>query len=101
MIIQTQKQVAPTAHTTQDTLNPTEFFDERIISWNTLIPYPLRACDLTPCEFFLWPYLKNSIFQQPVDNLDELQHIIVEKINEINNFNHVLRNITIGIGRRV
>jgi hypothetical protein len=33
----------------------------------------------------LWPYLKNSIFQQPVDNLDELQHIIrvVEKIMKV------------------
>jgi hypothetical protein len=49
--------------------------------------YPLRSCD-----FFLWPYLKNSIFQQPVDNLDELQHIIMEKINETSNFNHILNS---------
>jgi hypothetical protein len=68
-----------------------EIFDERIIHRNTPIPYPPR--------FFLWSYLKNSIFQQPIDNLDELlQHIIVEKINEINNFNPVSRNVTNGIG---
>jgi hypothetical protein len=45
----------------------------------------------------LWPYLKNFIFQQPVDNQDELQYI-VKKINESNNFNHVLRNVTNGMG---
>ncbi|CAH1383347.1 unnamed protein product [Tenebrio molitor] len=25
--------------------------------------WPARSCDLTPCDFFLWPYIKISISQ--------------------------------------
>ncbi|CAH1366187.1 unnamed protein product [Tenebrio molitor] len=52
------------AHTTYETLNMIQtFFDRRVICRNTAITYPSRYCDLTPCDFFLCPYLKNSIFQ--------------------------------------
>jgi hypothetical protein len=33
--------------------------------------------DLTPCDFFLWPYLKNSIFEQLVDNLMRAVAILI------------------------
>ncbi|RZB45730.1 hypothetical protein BDFB_015069 [Asbolus verrucosus] len=46
-----------------------EMFD-RIIGRNTAIPWPPRSCDLTLCDFFLWPYIKNSIYTTPVDNLE-------------------------------
>ncbi|KAJ8947720.1 hypothetical protein NQ318_017981 [Aromia moschata] len=32
---------------------------DRIISLNTQTIFPPRSCDLTPCDFLLWPYLKN------------------------------------------
>ncbi|RZC36187.1 hypothetical protein BDFB_015246 [Asbolus verrucosus] len=50
-----------------------EMFDDRIIGRNTAIPWPLRSCDLTSCNFFLWPYIKNSIYTTPVDNLENLR----------------------------
>jgi hypothetical protein len=50
-----------------------EFFDDHIISRNAEIPWPPRSCDLTPCGFFLWLYLKNCVFQTPVANLVNLQ----------------------------
>jgi hypothetical protein len=54
-----QQDGAP-AHTTYETLNMIqENFDRPVINRNTAMTYPLRSCDLTPCDFFLWPYLKN------------------------------------------
>jgi hypothetical protein len=51
---------------------------------NTDITYPSRSCDLTPCDFFLWPYLKNSIIQHRLNNLNELHEVIVAKIGVLN-----------------
>jgi hypothetical protein len=88
--------------TTLQTLNMIqEFFDRRVISRNTAIAYPSRSCDLTPCDFFLWPYLKNSIFQHRLNNLDELREAIVTKIDEINNNPQMLANVSTGIVGRV
>lgn len=96
------QQDGATAHTTRDTLNLIgEFFDRRIISRNTATPFPARSCDLTACDSFLWPYLKNSIFQQPIHDLHELRHRIVEKINDINNHPNMLINVSSGTVRRV
>ncbi|EFA13615.1 hypothetical protein TcasGA2_TC004247 [Tribolium castaneum] len=60
------------------------FFDDRIISRNTANDYPPRSCDLTPCDFYLWPRIKNPIFVTPIPTIDELRRRIQQKINEIN-----------------
>jgi hypothetical protein len=89
-------------HTTVANMNfLREFYDERLISINAAIRWPPRSCDLTPCDFFLWPHLKNSIFRQPVDNLDQLQERIAEKIREINNNPVILNNVIEGFKRRI
>jgi hypothetical protein len=96
-----QQDGAP-AHTTLETLNMIqEFFDRGVISRNTAIAYPSRSCDLSPCDFFLWPYLKNSVFQHRLNNLDELREAIVAKIDEINNNPQMLANVSTGIFGRV
>jgi hypothetical protein len=30
------------------------------------IPWPLRSQDLTPCNFYLWGYVKNQVYQPPM-----------------------------------
>ncbi|CAH1383345.1 unnamed protein product [Tenebrio molitor] len=35
-----------------------EFYDNRLISLNMPHEWSPRSCDLTPCDFFLWPYIK-------------------------------------------
>lgn len=71
-----------------------EFYDNRIISRNTPNNWPPRSCDLTPCDFFLWPHNKNSIYTTPINDLAELRNRITQKINEINNNPIVLENVT-------
>jgi hypothetical protein len=96
------QQDGATAHTTGATINfLSNFYADRLISRNTLNNWPLRSCDLTPCDFFLWPFLKNSIYNTPINDLAELQNRIRMKIDQINEdpvvLEHVIRN---GVRRR-
>jgi hypothetical protein len=79
-----------------------EFFDNRLISRNTANIWSPRSCDLTSADFFLWPHLKNSIYQTPVHDLQELKLRITEKVNKINNNpgTSMLRNVIRGVRRR-
>ncbi|GBL89794.1 hypothetical protein AVEN_179577-1 [Araneus ventricosus] len=31
-----------------------------------LLPWPLRLPDLTPCDFFLWGYVKDEVYAPPM-----------------------------------
>jgi hypothetical protein len=95
------QQDGATPHCTPDTLQLLrEFFDNRVVSRNVEIPWPARSCDLTPCDFSLWPYLKNSIFRTPINNIAQLRHRIVEKFDKINNMPQCLENTLNGVKRR-
>lgn len=77
-----------------------EFFGNRIISLNTDTIWPPRSCDLTPCDFFLWPHLKNSIFTTPIFDLNDLRQRIINKIEEINNAPWILQNVINSVKQR-
>ncbi|RZC40971.1 hypothetical protein BDFB_015176 [Asbolus verrucosus] len=80
-----------------------EFYQYRIISLN--MPQaqegPPSSCDLTPCDFFLWPYIKNSIFNTPVVDMNDLRQRITNKFEEINDLPWMLENVINSIKRRV
>jgi len=89
------------AHTANETIQYLqEYFDDRVISKNAIINFPPRSCDLTPLDFFVWPFIKNSIYKTPIASLQELQDRIIEKCQEINNTPHLLENAINGIRRR-
>jgi hypothetical protein len=76
------QQDGATAHTTGATINfLSNFYADRLISRNTLNNWPPRSCDLTPCDFFLWPFLKNAIYNTTINDLAELQNRIRMKID--------------------
>ena len=39
---------------------------------------PARSSDLTPCDFSLWAYLKNIVFNEPCTSMIQLQNRIQE-----------------------
>uniref|UniRef100_V5GT01 Transposable element Tc3 transposase n=1 Tax=Anoplophora glabripennis TaxID=217634 RepID=V5GT01_ANOGL len=82
------------AHTAGETMNMLrEVFQNRLISLNAEHEFPPRSCDITPCDFFLWPYLKNTIFELPIPDLNHLQARLIDKIREINNTPSILENV--------
>lgn len=58
--------------------------------------WPPRSPDLNPCDFFLWGYLKDKIYVQMPQTIDELKRLINEEIQSINSItlNRVFENMT-------
>jgi hypothetical protein len=44
------------------------------------VNWPARSPDLTPLDYFLWGHLKNYIYREPVNNLEELNDRIHEAL---------------------
>lgn len=58
------------------------------------IHWPARSPDLTPMDFFLWGYLKQKVFREPMENnVNDLKMRITEAVREINfeMFNNVYK----------
>lgn len=85
-------------HVANDTLNFLReyYYDNRLISKDR---YPPRSCDLTPLDYFMFPYLKNNIFKTPVHTLDELRDNITRHCQMINR--NMLVNVFENMKRRV
>ena len=81
-------------HSGAETMNVLQpIFQDRLISLGAEHEFPPRSCDIIPCDFFLWPFIKNPIFHVPINDLDHLQARIIEKVNEINNNPVMLQNV--------
>jgi hypothetical protein len=46
--------------------------------------WPPRSCDLNPCDYFLWPYLKSRFYDPLPKNLDDLKINIGNEIKKMN-----------------
>src|ERR1700712_6084313 len=74
-------------------------FAPRLITTSGPVRWPARSPDLTPLDFFLWGYVKNQVYRNEFENIDELQNSVVEFITRINQnsvrkaANHVLKRI--------
>lgn len=78
------QQDGATPHTTNSVLDCLKKkFGERLISRRTDFVWPPRSPDLTPCDFFLWGYLKSKVYTTPVNDLLTLKQKITATINEI------------------
>jgi len=50
-----------------------------------LLPWPPRSPDLTPCDFFLWGYIKDRVYVPVMPHdLPQLQQRIMEAVTAIN-----------------
>lgn len=45
-----------------------------LIANNSATPWPARSPDLTPCDFFLWEFVKDHVYAERVHSLEELQN---------------------------
>ncbi len=51
---------------------------------NVLLKWPPRSPDLTPCDFFLWGYVKGLVYIPPLPtSLEELKQRITEALENV------------------
>lgn len=78
------QQDGATAHTSRRSLGVLrEMFPDRLISLRGDLGWPARSPDLSPCDFFLWGYLKEKVFKHRPRTLDDLKERITQEINAI------------------
>ena len=53
-----------------------QLFGNRVIALGHNVEWPPRSPDLTPCDFFLWGYLKGKVFTTPPNDLNDLRNRI-------------------------
>ena len=73
-----------TFHTARETTELLrEKFHGRVISRNDDQNWPPRSCDLTPCDFFLWGFVKSLVYANKPQTIPELKAEIRRVVGEI------------------
>lgn len=47
------------------------------------VVWPVRSPDITPPDFFLWGYLKDKVYANPIDSVKHLREVIVQEFNKL------------------
>ena len=63
----------------------TESFQDCWIGRDGSICRPPRSPDMTPLDFFLWAYIKDRVFANPVQDLHDLRTRILDTIARVTN----------------
>ena len=61
---------------------------------------PPRSPDLTPCDFFLWKYLKSKVLETPPRDINDLCGRIITEV-DIQQQRDMIRNVFQGMWARV
>jgi len=87
-----------------------QMFPQHVVSRFGDVPWPPRSPDLSPCDFFLWGYLKSKVYVQKPRTVDDLKVSIREEIatvpqkmliNVMQNFEEKLRTCVPQEGRHL
>lgn len=77
-----------------------ELFGENVIALGQRQEWPARSPDLTPCDFFLWGYLKSKVFTTPPPDVFALRMRIVDQFEAIRNNRELISRAVGGMNRR-
>jgi len=58
-------------------------FPRRLISLRGDVEWPARSPDLSPCDVFLWGYLKEKVFKHRPRSREDLKERIQQEIDSI------------------
>ncbi|GFW24836.1 uncharacterized protein TNCV_1961011 [Trichonephila clavipes] len=78
------QQDGATCHTPRATIDLLkDTFGDCLISRFGPVNWPPRSCDLTPLDYFLWGYVKSSVYADKQQTLDHLEDNIRRVIADI------------------
>ena len=60
-----------------------EIFGYRVISLRGKVVWPARSPDLSPCDFFLWGFLKAKVYEHRPTTIPALKQAIADEIKRI------------------
>lgn len=68
-----------------------ELFGQRVVALYHNVEWPPRSPDLTPCDFFLWGYLKSKVYTTPPIDLADLRNRISNEVDALRNNRAIIR----------
>lgn len=77
-----------------------EFFPNHIVALNRETEWPPRSPDLTPCDYFLWGYLKSKVYVTPPENMDDLRQKIITEVQLLKDNNDLVQRAMRDMTRR-
>ncbi|XP_030752392.1 uncharacterized protein LOC115879638 [Sitophilus oryzae] len=77
-----------------------EHFFGRWIGQGGPVLWPPRSPDINPCDFFLWGYIKQTVYSVPVTNLEDLRERIMDTFDYIRTNKYLLEDIQNSMQRR-
>ena len=77
-----------------------DLFGNRVIALNHDVEWPPRSPDLTPCDFFLWGYLKDRVYRTPPMNLQDLRDRIEQEVDLLRANPAMVRRAVADMSRR-
>ena len=60
-----------------------ELFENRVVALHQDVEWPARSPDLTPCDFFLWGYMKPRVFTSPPADIFHLRRKIIHEFEQL------------------
>ena len=76
-------------------------FNGRWIGRGGPVPWPPRSPDLTPCDFFLWGYVKSLVYKTEIVSEEDLRAKIIAAFNSIRERPYLLGNTQDSVIRRI
>ena len=77
-----------------------ELFGDRVVALNHAVEWPIRSPDMTPCDFFLWGYLKNKVYTSPPRNFQDLRAHIQHEVEVLRDDPAMVRRAVADMRRR-
>ena len=74
-----------------------QLFGNRVIALGHNVEWPPRSPDLTPCNFFLWGYLKGKVFATLPNYLNDLRNRIQQEVEILRNNPQTVRKAVQGM----
>lgn len=70
-----------------------QVFGGRVAALGHPLEWPARSPDLTPCDYFLWGYIKQKVYKTPPATIAELRRRIIAVFGELRQHPEMIRNV--------
>ena len=60
-----------------------ELFGNRVIALHRDVEWPARSPDMTPCDFFLWGYMKSRVYTSPPADILHLRRKVIHEFEQL------------------
>ena len=77
-----------------------DIFQRRVVALHFPVEWPPRSPDLTPCDYFLWGYLKDKLYRTPPNDINDLRLRITNEAEVLRDNPELVRRVVAEMRRR-